>query len=40
MVGMAFLFTAITLALTVIIGTLRLQAGRLLKFYQQASSRS
>jgi hypothetical protein len=27
---MAFLFTAITLALTVIIGTLRLQAGTLL----------
>lgn len=37
MVGMAFLFTAITLALTVIIGTLRLQAGMLVKFYQQAS---
>jgi hypothetical protein len=38
MVGMAFLFTGITLALTVIIGTLRLQAAMLLKFYQQASS--
>jgi hypothetical protein len=39
-VGMAFLFTAITLALTVIIGTLCLQAGLLLKFYQQASTQS
>ena len=37
MVGMAFLFTAITIALIVIIGTLRLQAGLLVKFYQQAS---
>jgi hypothetical protein len=33
MVGMAFLFAAITLALTVIIGMLRMQAGTLLKFY-------
>jgi hypothetical protein len=39
-VGMAFLFTAITLALTMIIGTLRMQAGTLLKFYQQASAQS
>ena len=37
MFGMAFLFTGITLALTVILGTLRLQAGLLVKFYQQAS---
>ena len=37
MVGMAFLFTAITLALKVIIGTLKLQSGMLSKFYQQAS---
>jgi hypothetical protein len=35
--GMAFLFTGITIALTVIIGTLRLQAGLLVKFYQQAT---
>lgn len=40
MVGMAFLFTAIALAVTVIIGTLRLQAGMLVKFYQQVGSRS
>jgi len=40
MVGMAFLFTAITLALTVIIGTLRMQAGILVNFYQRASGRS
>lgn len=40
MVGMAFLITAITLALPVIIGTLRMQAGMLVKFYHQASSRS
>ncbi len=40
MVGMAFLFTAITLALTVIIGTLRMQAGVLVNFYQRASGRS
>jgi hypothetical protein len=39
-VGMAFLFTAITLALMVIIGTLRMQAGMLLKFYQQVSAQS
>ncbi len=39
MVGMAFLFTAITLALTVIIGTLRLQATLLVRFYEQASRR-
>ncbi|HDD62177.1 MAG TPA: hypothetical protein ENF22_06590 [Chloroflexi bacterium] len=37
--GMAFLFTGITLALTVIIGTLRLQAGLLVKFYQQATTK-
>jgi len=37
MVGMAFLFSAITVALMVIIRTLRLQAGLLVKFYQQAS---
>ncbi len=37
MVGMAFLFTSITLALMVIIGTLRLQAGLLVDFYQKAS---
>jgi len=37
MLGMAFLFTAITLALTVIINTLRLQAGMLVQFYQRAS---
>lgn len=36
MVGMAFLFTAITIALTVIIGTLRQQARLLVKFYQEA----
>jgi len=35
--GMAFLFTGITLALTVIIGTLRMQAGMLVQFYQKAS---
>ena len=40
MVGMAFLFTAITLALTVIIGTLRTQADGLVNFYQRAGSRS
>ncbi len=34
MVGMAFLFTAITLALVVIIGTLRLQATLLVKYYR------
>ncbi|NIN66312.1 MAG: hypothetical protein GTO63_16805 [Anaerolineae bacterium] len=39
MVGMAFLFTGITIALTVIIGTLRMQAGMLSRFYQEASSR-
>lgn len=39
MVGMAFLFTSIVLALTVIIGTLRLQADLLVDFYRQASSR-
>lgn len=37
MIGMAFLFTGITLALKVIIGTLRLQAGMLVKFYRQAT---
>jgi hypothetical protein len=40
MVGMAFLFTGITLVLTVIIGTLRLQANILVNFYQQAVRRS
>lgn len=39
MVGMAFLFTSIVLALTVIIGTLRLQADLLVNFYRQASGR-
>lgn len=38
MVGMAFLFTSITIALTVIIGTLRTQAKLLIKFYNQASA--
>lgn len=38
MLGMAFLFTAITLALKVIIETLKLQSGMLSKFYQQASN--
>ncbi len=38
MIGMAFLFTGITIALTVIIGTLRQQAGILIKFYNQASN--
>jgi hypothetical protein len=38
-VGMAFLFFGITLALTVIIGTLRLQAGMLVNFYNAASQR-
>ncbi len=35
-VGMALLFTGITIALTVIINTLRLQAKMLTKFYNQA----
>ena len=39
MVGMAFLFTAITLALTVIIGTLKMQAGMLGNFLQQSTSK-
>ncbi|MBC8506304.1 MAG: hypothetical protein H8D34_15690 [Chloroflexi bacterium] len=39
MVGMAFLFTSIILALKVIIGTLQLQSGLLSNFYQQASSK-
>lgn len=38
MLGMAFLFTGITLALVVIIRTLRLQAKMLVQFYQQASA--
>lgn len=38
MIGMAFLFTGITVALTVIIGNLRQQAGILVKFYNQASN--
>jgi hypothetical protein len=37
MIGMAFLFTAITLALTVIIGALRMQAGMLVTFYRRAT---
>ena len=36
MLGMAFLFTAITLALGVIIGTLKLQSGMLANFYEKA----
>jgi len=35
---MGFLFTAITLALKVIIETLKLQYGMLSKFYQQVSN--
>ncbi|MEA1977802.1 MAG: hypothetical protein U9N80_07865 [Chloroflexota bacterium] len=38
LVGMSFLFTAITIALTVIIGTLRQQAKLLVGFFYQASS--
>jgi hypothetical protein len=38
MVGMAFLFTGITLALTVIIGTLRGQAQLLIGFFNRATS--
>lgn len=37
MVGMALLFTGITLALSVIIGTLRTQANLLITFYERAS---
>jgi len=37
LVGMGALFTAITLALMVIIGTLRLQANMLIKFYNEAT---
>lgn len=37
MVGMAFIFTGITIALTVIIGTLRSQANLLVNFYRRAS---
>ncbi len=37
MIGMALLFTAITLALTVITGTLRLQANILIGFYNKAT---
>lgn len=36
MLGMSFLFTAITVALAVIIGTLRLQAQMLVNFYNKA----
>lgn len=36
MIGMSFLFTGITIALTVIIGTLRMQANMLVQFYQKA----
>jgi hypothetical protein len=39
MVGMAFLFTGITIALTVIIGTLVMQSKMLSRFYQEASAR-
>jgi len=39
MVGMAFLFSGITIALTVIIGTLRMQAGMLVRFYQRPIAR-
>ncbi len=39
MVGMAFLFTAITLALTLIIGTLRTQAAMLVRFHAEAVGR-
>ncbi len=39
MVGMAFLFTSITIALTVIIGNLITQAKLLSRFYQEASAR-
>ncbi|NIS83007.1 MAG: hypothetical protein GTO14_23030 [Anaerolineales bacterium] len=38
MLGMAFLFTGITIALTVIIGTLRKQAELLTRFYNQVTS--
>ena len=38
LVGMSFLFTAITIALTVIIGTLRQQAKLLVGFFYQASN--
>lgn len=38
MIGMAFLFTGITLALMVIIGTLRKQASLLVAFYERASN--
>jgi len=37
LVGMGALFTAITLALMVIIGSLRLQANMLIKFYNEAT---
>lgn len=37
MIGMAFLFSGITIALTVIIGTLKTQARLLIGFYNQAS---
>jgi hypothetical protein len=37
MVGMSFLFSAITIALAVIIGTLKGQAQLLIKFYNQAT---
>ncbi len=39
MVGMSLLFTAISVALTVILGTLRLQAGLLVGFYRRESGR-
>lgn len=40
MIGMSFLFTAITIALTVIIGTLITQAKMLSRFYAQTSGRA
>lgn len=39
MLGMGFLFTGITLALTVIIGTLRTQSAMLVRFHAETSSR-
>jgi len=40
MSGMSLLFTAITLALTVIISTLKLQADTLIKFYDEATGQA
>ncbi len=39
MTGMAFMLTAVTLALVVVVGTLRLQAKLLVEFYQKAGVR-